>query len=55
MVFQDPMTYLNPVMTIDDQIGEVLVKHQKMSRKEARRKAVEALNLVKIASPRGGL
>jgi len=51
MVFQDPMTYLNPVMNIGDQIGEALVKHQKMSKKEARRKAVEGLSIVKIASP----
>ncbi|MEZ5816838.1 MAG: ABC transporter ATP-binding protein [Hyphomicrobiaceae bacterium] len=51
MIFQEPMTSLNPVMTIGAQIGEVLTLHQGMSKKEAEEKAVEMLRLVKIPSP----
>jgi peptide/nickel transport system ATP-binding protein len=51
MIFQEPMTSLNPVMTVGQQIGEVLVLHQGMSRKEAEAKAVDMLRLVKIPSP----
>ncbi|MBO9588388.1 ABC transporter ATP-binding protein [Devosia sp.] len=48
MIFQEPMTSLNPVATIGNQIAEVLRLHEKLSRKEARARAIELLNLVKI-------
>lgn len=51
MIFQEPMTSLNPVFTIGDQIAEVLELHQKMSKKAAMEKAVEMLKLVGIPSP----
>jgi oligopeptide/dipeptide ABC transporter ATP-binding protein len=51
MIFQEPMTSLNPVFTIGDQIGEVFRIHQKSSRTEARKKAIEMLHLVKIPAP----
>jgi oligopeptide/dipeptide ABC transporter ATP-binding protein len=51
MVFQEPMTSLNPVFTIGNQITEVLRLHQKMRRKEAREKAVELLFQVGIPLP----
>lgn len=51
MVFQDPMTYLNPVMKICDQIAEAIVLHQEVPRNEARRKAVEILEKVRIPIP----
>jgi oligopeptide transport system ATP-binding protein len=51
MVFQDPMTYLNPVMKIYDQIAEAIVLHQNVSKEEARRKAIEALERVRIPAP----
>jgi len=51
MVFQDPMTSLNPVFTIGDQILEAIRLHQGLSKKEAFNKAVETLQLVGIASP----
>ncbi|OPL09527.1 MAG: peptide ABC transporter ATP-binding protein [delta proteobacterium ML8_F1] len=51
MIFQDPMTSLNPVYTIGDQIIEAIVRHQKISKKAARIKAVEMLRLVGIPSP----
>ena len=51
MVFQDPMTFLNPLLTIGDQIGEVLVQHEAMSWRKARARAVEALRDVRIPSP----
>jgi oligopeptide/dipeptide ABC transporter ATP-binding protein len=51
MVFQEPMTSLNPVYTVGSQIAEVIRVHQKASRAEARRKTVEMLKLVGIASP----
>ena len=51
MVFQEPMTSLNPVMTIGDQIAETVRLHQGASRSEARNRAIEMLRLVKIADP----
>ena len=51
MIFQEPMTSLNPVMTIGKQIAEVLLLHQGMTTKEAYARAVEMLRLVKIPEP----
>jgi len=48
MIFQEPMTSLNPVLSIGHQIGEALVLHQHVSKKDAADKAVEMLKLVKI-------
>jgi peptide/nickel transport system ATP-binding protein len=50
MIFQEPMTSLNPAFTIGRQIGEVLVRHKGMSRKAARARTVELLDLVRIPS-----
>src|SRR3989338_1343341 len=50
MIFQDPMTSLNPVLTISRQISEALELHLKMDRSEARRRTVELLELVGIPS-----
>ncbi len=49
MVFQDPMTSLNPVLTIGIQLTEALEEHQNMSRNDAQVRAVEMLNLVGVA------
>ena len=49
MIFQEPMTSLNPVFRIGDQIGEVLELHRGLSREAARRAAVELLGRVRIA------
>lgn len=51
MIFQDPMTSLNPVFTIGNQIMEAIIKHQKLSKEQARQKAIEMLKLVGIPSP----
>ena len=51
MIFQEPMTSLNPVFTIGKQIMEAISLHQKISRKETRDKAVEMLQAVGIPSP----
>lgn len=48
MIFQEPMTSLNPVFTVGDQIMEVLILHQKVNKKEARKKCVDLLELVGI-------
>lgn len=52
MIFQEPMTSLNPVFTIEYQIVEALRTHTSMTKKEAKEKAVSLLNQVKIPSPR---
>jgi peptide/nickel transport system ATP-binding protein len=49
MIFQEPMTSLNPVMTVGDQIAETVRLHQSANRNEARARAIEMLHLVKIA------
>ncbi|SCX89979.1 ABC transporter ATP-binding protein [Alkaliphilus peptidifermentans] len=48
MIFQEPMTSLNPVFTVGDQIMEAIILHQKLSEEEARKKAIEMINLVNI-------
>ena len=51
MIFQDPMTSLNPVLTVGYQLGEAARRHMGLSRAEARAQAVEALGLVGIPRP----
>jgi peptide/nickel transport system ATP-binding protein len=51
MVFQEPMTSLNPVLTVGGQIAEPLRLHQRLGRKEVAERAVEMLSLVGIAEP----
>lgn len=51
MIFQEPMTSLNPVFKIGDQIGETLRLHKGVSRKEAEQAAIETLKLVGIPNP----
>jgi peptide/nickel transport system ATP-binding protein len=51
MIFQEPMTSLNPVLTVGYQIAEVLTTHRAMSRRDAADKAVELLRSVRIPSP----
>ncbi len=51
IVFQEPLSSLNPVFTCGEQIRETIALHQKMGRKESREKAVEMLGLVKIPDP----
>ena len=51
MIFQEPMTALNPVFTVGRQISEAIILHQGLSKQEAQMKAVEMLRLVGIPSP----
>jgi len=51
MIFQEPMTSLNPVFTVGNQIGEAIRLHQGLGRKETRQKTIDMLRLVKIADP----
>ncbi len=51
MIFQEPMTSLNPVYTVGSQIVEAVRIHRKLSRKQARERAIEMLRLVGIPSP----
>lgn len=51
MIFQDPMTSLNPVLTLGDQIMEPILRHTSLTNKEAWEKAVEILRQVEIPSP----
>ncbi|WNB86512.1 ATP-binding cassette domain-containing protein [Cellulomonas sp. ATA003] len=54
MVLQDALSSLNPVLTVGDQIGEVFRVHRGLSRRQARARAVELLDLVGIARPGSG-
>jgi len=51
MIFQEPMTSLNPVFTVGDQISEAITLHQKIDEEEARKRTVEMLHLVGIPEP----
>jgi oligopeptide/dipeptide ABC transporter ATP-binding protein len=51
MVFQEPMTSLNPAMTISKQMSEVMIEHLKMDKKEARERSIDMLNQVGIPDP----
>jgi oligopeptide/dipeptide ABC transporter ATP-binding protein len=51
MIFQEPMSSLNPAFTVGDQIAEVLRRHEGASRRESRRRAVELLDRVGVPSP----
>ena len=51
MIFQEPMTSLNPSYTVGEQIIEGLIKHRKLSRAQAREKAIDILHKVRIPSP----
>ena len=53
MIFQDPMTSLNPYLTVERQMTEVLELHQHMSRKQARARSIELLDAVKIPDAAG--
>jgi peptide/nickel transport system ATP-binding protein len=55
MIFQDPMTSLNPVFTVEDQIVEGILAHFKMSRAKARERALHLLQEVGIPDPQGRL
>jgi peptide/nickel transport system ATP-binding protein len=52
MIFQEPMTSLNPVLTVGDQIAETLQIHQNLDRRTAWNRAIEMLALVRIAEPK---
>lgn len=51
MIFQEPMTALNPLMTVGDQIGEMFMLHEGLGRAEARQRAIAALEQVQVPGP----
>jgi len=51
MIFQEPMTSLNPVFPVGDQVSEVITLHEKLSKREARERVIEAFRLVRIPAP----
>jgi peptide/nickel transport system ATP-binding protein len=51
MIFQEPMSSLNPVLSIGTQLGEVLLQHEQLSRQAARQRAIELLDTVRIPEP----
>jgi oligopeptide transport system ATP-binding protein len=55
MIFQDPMTSLNPVLTIEEQLVETITAHRKVTKADARARAIELLQMVGIPSPESRL
>lgn len=55
MIFQEPMSSLNPVMTVEDQIGEAIMLHEKMDRRTRRARVIDLLRLVGIPDPESRL
>src|SRR5213079_2208095 len=51
MVFQDPMSSLTPHLQVGEQIAEVMVRHRRLSRRQARKRALELLRRVQVADP----
>jgi oligopeptide/dipeptide ABC transporter ATP-binding protein len=51
MIFQEPMTSLNPVFPVGDQVSEVITLHEKLSARKARDRVIEAFRLVRIPAP----
>ena len=51
MIFQEPMTSLNPVFPVGDQVSEVITLHEKLSAREARERVIEAFRRVRIPAP----
>jgi oligopeptide/dipeptide ABC transporter ATP-binding protein len=51
MIFQEPMTSLNPVFTVGDQVAEVIRLHEKLSRQEIQNRVIETFRLVNIPAP----
>ena len=52
MIFQDPMSSLNPVFTVGEQIKRVIVHHDKVAKKQAEARALELFDLVKLPDPK---
>ncbi len=52
MIFQDPVSSLNPYMTIGEQLVEVLTHHRNLKRRQARERAIEMLRLVRLSDPK---
>lgn len=52
MIFQDPMTALNPIMTIGQQLSEVVINHKKISKEEAKKQVIEMLEVVGVKGDR---
>ena len=51
MIFQEPMTSLNPLFTLGNQLAEPFMQHQGLTKKEARQKSIEMLKMVRMAEP----